>query len=332
MRHGAVAASCAVMLLVGCSEPPPPEAGAVSDSAERGPLKMTVQVRPKQVWIGDPISIDVDFHAPDDYLARLPTADDLGDLEVIAEDESDPRPAADGGLEWRKSFTVESLVSGTVEIPPLVIKYARKPGEPDAKPEFDSELACGTLEIEVLSALTTQDSVDRPRDITGTVLPAEPPMAWWQWALIVGGAVLTVLLAYLVYRAIRRRRLRPAPPIPPEVWALRVLSELVAEWVEQGRAREYYYRLSEIVRVYIEKKFSLAAPEMTTEEFLITLARDRGALPYDADRLRAFLEACDLVKYAAYSPRREDAEQALSTARAFVDATAARQTVAEAAA
>ena len=45
--------------------------------------------------------------------------------------------------------------------------------------------------------------------------------------------------------------------------------------------------------------------------------------PYDASRLSDFLQACDLVKYAALRPRGEDADQALGTARVFIDATAA---------
>ncbi len=62
---------------------------------------------------------------------------------------------------------------------------------------------------------------------------------------------------------------------------------------------------------------------MTTEEFLAALARDQQALPYDARRLETFLAACDFVKYAGFRPGRADAESVLSTARAFVHATAA---------
>ena len=61
---------------------------------------------------------------------------------------------------------------------------------------------------------------------------------------------------------------------------------------------------------------------MTTQEFLRTLARNRSALPYDPERLRAFLEACDIVKYAAYRPLPKDAEEAMRAARAFINATA----------
>jgi hypothetical protein len=124
--------------------------------------------------------------------------------------------------------------------------------------------------------------------------------------------------------------MRPPPPILPEVWALRALAELASyDWVEYARVREYYYRLTEIVRSYVERKFGLAAPDRTTEEFLGMLARRRSALPYDAQRLRDFLEACDVVKYAALEPRREDADGALATARAFVHATAAAASCAQ---
>jgi hypothetical protein len=143
-------------------------------------------------------------------------------------------------------------------------------------------------------------------------------------AAIVGGVVAGIAAIIAMILWLERRARRPAPPILPEVWALRALAELeTANLVETGQAKVFYYRLSEIVRVYIERKFGLAAPEMTTEEFLNTLARNRGALPFDADRLREFLQACDLVKYAAFTPAGSDAEQALGTARAFIDATAA---------
>ena len=155
-------------------------------------------------------------------------------------------------------------------------------------------------------------------------LPPAEPLSPRAWAAIAGAVVGAAALLGLLIGWLRRLARRPAPPALPEIWALRALAELeAAGLIDRGRAKQYYYSLSEIVRVYIERKFGLAAPEMTTEEFLGTLARNRGALPYDADRLRDFLQACDLVKYAAFTPRAAEAEQALSIARAFIDATAA---------
>jgi len=275
-------------------------------------------------WVGDPITIELRVETPEEYVVRFPGAEDLGELEVRGIETSDPRPGAEGGLVWRQTVTAESLASGVIEIPVLVVKYARKPEQADAEPIYDHELATESLGVEVRSALTTQDSVFEPRDITGVLRPPREPLSPWTWAAIAGALLIGALAVAVFVAWLKRRAQRPAPPILPEVWALRALAQLeAADLISSGQAKEFYYRLSEIVRVYIELKFGLAAPEMTTEEFLGALARDRGAVPYDADRLRDFLQACDLVKYAAFRPRQEDSAQALGTARAFIDATAA---------
>ncbi len=312
------------MLLGGCRQEAPAEPNSVSDTAERGPFKFTVEVSPKQVWIGDPVTIELRVETPEDHLVQFPPEEDFGELEILNVETSDPRPGVEGGLLWHQTVTAESYASGIVEIPALAVKYTHTPAETDSEPAFEHRLAIEPLELEVRSALTSQDSVFEPRDITGTLTPPKQPLSTWAWAAIAGGAIFAAALVTFLIVWLRRLARRPAPPILPEVWALRELALLeAASQVESWQPREFYYRLSEIVRVYIERKFMLAAPEMTTEEFLVALARDRGALPYDAGRLREFLEACDLVKYAAFEARSEDGLQALGIARAFVDATAA---------
>jgi hypothetical protein len=313
-----------LLLVAGCREQPIAEPNSVSHTAERGPFALTVEVTPAKTWVGDPVIIEVRVQTPEGYVVQFPGAEDLGELEVRSVGDVEVRPGVEGGLVWRRTITAESLSSGVVELPSLVVKYAQEPAQADAEPVFEHELATDPFQVEVRSALTTQDSVLTPRDITGVLTPPKKPLSPWSWAAIIGG-LLTASLGIAAFAAwLRRRAHRPAPPVLPEVWALRALSKLeAADLIDRGQAKEFYYRLSEIVRLYIELKFGLAAPEMTTEEFLLALARNRGALPYDAERLRDFLQACDLVKYAALRPRTEDAGQALGTARAFIDATAA---------
>ncbi|MGD8451219.1 MAG: CPBP family intramembrane metalloprotease [Phycisphaerae bacterium] len=308
----------------GCSRPAPSEENVVRDVAKRGPLQVTVEARPRQVWLGDPIEITVQAIAPEDYVVRLPESADFGNLNVHVTDAPDSRPAPEGGREWRRTFVLESTTSGTLTLPPLGVKYGRLPAEPGTNSELERELTAEPLKVEVRSALTSQDSPAEPRDITGTELP---PKTAWQSAhrpLLIGVVVALVLgglaLAWVFYR----RRGLLVPPVAPEVWALRMLAVLEAEdLLSVERDQEFYFRLSETVRQYVERKFDLAAPDMTTEEFLQTLARDGSALPYDADRLRAFLESCDIVKYAALRPQPEDGAEALRSARAFVQETAA---------
>ncbi len=312
------------MFLGGCQQEAQTEPSSVTGTAERGPFKFAVEVSPKRVWIGDPVTVQLRVETPEEQVVQFPSEDDFGGLAVLHTETIDPRPGVEGGLVWQQTITATSYVSGVVEIPAMAVKYAPKPVDPDSEPTFEHELATEPLEIEVRSALTSQDSVFEPRDITGTLMPPAEPLSPWDWAAIAGAVVGAAALLGLLILWLRRLARRPASPILPEVWALRALAELeTAGLIERGQAKQYYYSLSEIVRVYIERKFGLAAPEMTTEEFLGTLARNRGALPYDADRLRDFLQACDLVKYAAFTPRAAEAEQALSIARAFIDATAA---------
>jgi hypothetical protein len=319
------------LLVWGCRKQSATPPDVVRDRVERGPLRLTVEASPRQVRVGDPVNVNLMVETPDEYEVRFPEAEDFGEPGAMATRRvamppaasPEPRPSATG-LAWRRTFTIEPLVSGTLEIPSLVVKVGRRPTGPETRPAFDQELVSAPLKLEVISALTAGDRPERPRDITGTLLPSRSPMPAWKRGLILATAVASLAGAYAAYRAVRRRARRPPPPVLPEVWALRALAELgTYDWLEPARVREYYYRLTEIVRRYIEMKFGLAAPEMTTEEFLRALARDRQALPYDAGRLGQFLEACDFVKYAALHPRREDAESALSTARAFVHATAA---------
>jgi hypothetical protein len=262
-------------------------------------------------------------HTPEDYTVRFPEAEAFGDLAVTTEPGPDPRPSA-AGLVWRRQYQYQPLISGTVEIPALSVAY-RQTGDGSAtRPAIENTLVSDAFELVIGTALTTQDSLDRPRDVTGTLMPPRQPLTLRQWATIVGSTLAALLVAYVLVRVIRRRLLRPPPSIPADVWALRELGALEAEdWLVQGRYRAYYYRLTEIVRAYIERKFAVAAAEMTTEEFLTRLASDPAALPVPTDRLQSFLVACDLVKYAALQPARSEAESALSAARAFVQASAA---------
>ena len=41
--------------------------------------------------------------------------------------------------------------------------------------------------------------------------------------------------------------------------------------ISQGKIKEYHIEISDIIRRYLEGRFSLNAPEMTTEEFLNSL-------------------------------------------------------------
>ncbi len=106
---------------------------------------------------------------------------------------------------------------------------------------------------------------------------------------------------------LRRRKRRPIEPRrqTPEEIAQAALALLLAENLPaRGLVKEFYLRLTGIVRQYVEDTTGIRAPEQTTEEFLRDM-RSRAVFPPERSvRLAEFLEAADLVKYAGQQPRR----------------------------
>jgi hypothetical protein len=322
------------MFVVSCSRAPAPPPNEVSTTSERGPIRLTVTASPKDAWVGDTLRVELALTTPEGYSVGFPPSSALGDLSVRAIETPPAQTAPGGSLVRRQIYLVDVHASGRLDIPPLTVGYSQSAAvsavgpisatSPAIQPAYEHELVSEPLTLEIRSALTTQDSVEKPRDITGTLAAPPRPWTWKDWTMLAATVAAAAALGYGVYRYARWVARLRARPIVPEIWALRALAELErANWFAAGRVRDYYYRVTEVVRRYIELKFDLRAPEMTTEEFFRELSHNRAALPYDADRLRMFLESCDIVKYAAFKPGPEDAAGALATARAFVNATAA---------
>jgi len=91
--------------------------------------------------------------------------------------------------------------------------------------------------------------------------------------------------------------------------------------IATGRVQEFYYRISDVVRGYVERRFGVSAPEMTTEEFLATAASDGRFGERNTAELNQFLNACDLVKYARRIPGPDEADAVLRAAGGFVERT-----------
>jgi hypothetical protein len=93
-------------------------------------------------------------------------------------------------------------------------------------------------------------------------------------------------------------------------------------------ADAWFVELSAIVRSYLERRYEIRAPELTTEEFLLEAARSGRLSGEHRSLLEAFLERCDRVKFAGYRPDADESMASLKSARAFVEDTRLREAVA----
>jgi hypothetical protein len=84
---------------------------------------------------------------------------------------------------------------------------------------------------------------------------------------------------------------------------------------------EFFDRLSGCIRHYLENRFCLRAPQMSTEEFM-EIAKTSPLLQGEHKRLlRDFLSLADLVKFARYGSSPQEADQAYNAAHHFVEQT-----------
>jgi hypothetical protein len=156
-------------------------------------------------------------------------------------------------------------------------------------------------------------------DIRAIKAPVAIPTFWlWVWLGI--GVLALAALAWWLWR---RRRMRPSAPepiivIPPHERARGKLQEALA-LIDQPRP--FCILVSDTIRVYLEERFNLRAPERTTEEFLDEL-QSSALLNYDQKRtLGEFLAGCDLVKFAKYEPARSELQGIHDAAVRLVEET-----------
>jgi len=293
-----------------------PTAAATTAPTVASPLEIHAQAEPAKVTIGTRFRYTLEIAAPPDVEVVLsqPT-ERIGDFEIVDFGDQ-PTVKRDGKTIVTRWFTLVGFDVGdhVLESPPV---HYRRGGEGLI------EAPGQTITVTAESLLAKAGKAADIRDIKG---PEEFPVDWRPY-YFVGGTLAALLgLALLLYRVLNReRRAQPTqPPKPAHVIAFEELDRLRRRGlIEQGAFKEFYSALSNIVRAYVEQRFAVRAPEMTTEEFLLSSARNGRLQSGHRALLGEFLTESDLVKFARHVPTVADSERAFAAARRFVDETAA---------
>ena len=144
------------------------------------------------------------------------------------------------------------------------------------------------------------------------------------------GVIALIILSLVVWYIVwymrnkwqgRSRDVKPEPKLPPHVIAIKALDELQNRKLWQnGKHKLYYSTLTEILRLYIEGRWSVGALEMTSDE-IISALRDVDIKHDSRSNLIAILRTADMVKFAKALPEAEENEQLFTYAYYFVENT-----------
>ncbi len=288
-------------------------------SFESGPVSFRVSLSDSAVTIAQRVKMLVETHAQKGWRAELPKfGDKLSEFGIVDYRNFQPELSKDGAVVTKRLYELEPFLSGDYKIPPMEVSFYQEGDSTRHSLESD------TIAVVVKSLLPADKA---SLDINDIAPPEKFPFGW-RTAAIVAVCVANAVAAFLILWKRRRIKEKIVPPLSAHEIAYRKLEALLArELVEKKLYREFTAEVADILREYIEDRFSLKAPERTTEEFLVEVS---PVLPVDArkkDILKQFLVHCDLVKFAALEPSIEDVERTFATCKDFIEATKAREEV-----
>ncbi len=127
--------------------------------------------------------------------------------------------------------------------------------------------------------------------------------------------IVLLILGYFLYKHLQRKLEEKRRKLPPFDRALLELKELEKiRPILQQEYKEYYSKLTEVVRTYLEEEAKVTALESTSGELLekLELLKDSGRLDLESETLRSLkkvLDQADLVKFARSTPQFEIASR-----------------------
>ncbi|MBW2281479.1 MAG: hypothetical protein JRG76_10055 [Deltaproteobacteria bacterium] len=320
MRVRSPALLCALLCLSGCGP-----AHALEQKSERGPVTATVTVEPDAPVIGDAIRLELRVRAEPGVELLMPAFGEALDRFAIVDFVPRESVDADGHTVASQRYTLQPSRSGTLAIPPLAVEFVdRRPGREPAPAGLDAwELLTERIEIEVGSVLPADAPLDlRPaKSALGPRTTPGPPL----WPFALGLVALLAAAAPFAIRAWLDSRARALQRSAYQIAAAE-LDALLAS-ARPGADREqmdrFFVQLSGIVRRYVENRFALRSPELTTEEFLDLMMTSPDLRVAHQRLLRDLLSRADLVKFARFVPEASAVDESVASVRVFLDDTRA---------
>lgn len=288
----------------------------VTQSVSASGVVMYATMDSSAIWQGEQTSIKLEVVQDKDSNVQLLIPQDklIENIEVVKVTDGDTSDIKNNRIQINREIIITSFDSGFYSIPPI-------------KSVLNNDtFATESLSLKVVPVQVDEENLDlkdikdvwNPRFVLFDYIP------WYVWLIL---AILIIIVAgiytYLKYfkNRAKKENVMVAAKIIPHEKALEDLYKLKEEKLWQsGQEKLYFTLLIDILREYIDSRFSINAMEMTTTEILASLRANKESKLVE-NNMKAILEVADFVKFAKMRPLPEDSEAAMRNAINFVELT-----------
>ena len=265
--------------------------------------EVKVETNTKNIKIGEQIQYKVSVETPADTPVSFPEGQTFAPLEMVKTRAADT--LRDGG-KYRlvKEYYLTQFDEGKYTIPSQKIRINNK------------DYFTDSLLVEVHTVAI--DTLKQPLYDIKPIQEVKKSFTSYGWILTIIAVVLLLLIVAFVYFVFIRKKkfpfLQTQKKLPPFDRAIQDLKELQnSKYLIQSQHKEYYTRLTDIVKAYLEEEVHILAKESTTDELLtkINLLQEKGKLNLNQEtitNLKRVLQTADLVKFAKNKPSDDNAE------------------------
>ena len=269
------------------------------------------------IFIGQQAHLTLDVTAKRGQRVQLPQYKErqilVPGVEVIESSAADTTSLDDGLQKISKRITLTSFDEKLYAIPSIKVKV-------DGKDYSSGKLALKVITVDVDTLHPNQ--YFPPKDVQ------DNPFQWSEWRPLFWLSVLMILLCAAgcwLYIRLRENKpivakIRIVKKMLPHQKALKEIEKLkVDRSAMTDDSKEYYVKLTDTLRQYIEERFGFSAKEMTSTEIIDNLQQSGDKTMID--ELRDLFRTADLVKFAKYSTLINENDLNLVNAMNFIDKT-----------
>ena len=280
----------------------------------------TASLERDSLLIGDQVILKLEVSVPAGHIISWPAYEDtlINKIEILEKTGIDTIPSDDPALKtYFQNLLITGFDSGSYYVPPIAFYHGSK-----------DDTITETVTTKPFYIQVHTMEVDTSKAIMPIKPPIEAPITFLEvlpWFL---GGLGVILAGLLVFFYLKQRKsakpilkIRSKPKLPAHVVALNDLEDLrMKKMWQDGKVKEYYSIMTDIVRWYIEERFSINAVEMTTDE-IISGMNDKSLESDVQSKLSETLILADLVKFAKEKPLPLDNDNSLSKSIEFVKRT-----------